>query len=522
MKKVYKIGTRGSLLAVTQCTQTKELLEEKTGHRFELVQIKTQGDLNTSAPLWQLEGKDFFTKELDYALCSKEVDLVVHSYKDLGSDRPTGIKLGAITKRTFSQDILLIKNKTIKKLQEKNFQKDFVVGTSSPRRICNIESTLSLYLPFGLETNIKVTTSMLRGNVNTRIEKLVDDQYDAIVLAWAGLERLALTDSSALKLRELIKDLNFMVLPQIDFPSAASQGALAIECRDSDNEIQEILAKVHCEDTAHSVGIERKIFNSYGGGCHLAVGIYADRINDIDLTYEKGKVDEKVINKKILHRSNSIGERPNTIFIGLATVNLKKYQSLSPIKIVGDELILKSSIDPKEDEVLEGDIIASTFYTHKYLKRLTQNSLLWTAGARTAKKLANLGYWVSGCAGAHGEIEIDSFINSKLVRLFKDIKKIPSQRKVLTNKNSKTKIGEVVEAYQRKLQVPSDSTERDLKEVEAFFWTSAFQYKTYVDKYPFIKDKKHACGPGKTLRELTEAGVLLEVFSDIESFVNWQ
>ncbi|WP_372656006.1 hydroxymethylbilane synthase, partial [Halobacteriovorax sp.] len=183
--KVYKIGTRGSLLAVTQCTQVKNELESLTGEKFELEIITTQGDLITDKPLWQLDGKDFFTKELDAALLTNKVDMVVHSYKDLGSDRPEGIKLAAITKRHFAHDILFIKNSTIDKLSEMD---NFVVGTSSPRRIVNIEARLKDFLP---TDNIKVETKMLRGNVNTRIGKLVSGDYDAIVLALPGIERLA-------------------------------------------------------------------------------------------------------------------------------------------------------------------------------------------------------------------------------------------------------------------------------------------------------------------------------------------
>ena len=111
--KTYRIGTRGSLLALTQCGQIKDQLEALTQDRFELVVIKTQGDLVTNAPLWQLDGKDFFTKELDAALLAGEIDLVVHSYKDLGSERPSEINLAAITKRTFAHDILLIKKSTV-------------------------------------------------------------------------------------------------------------------------------------------------------------------------------------------------------------------------------------------------------------------------------------------------------------------------------------------------------------------------------------------------------------------------
>ena len=140
----YIIGTRGSLLALTQCGQIKDELERITGDEFSLKVIKTQGDQIVDKPLWQLEGKDFFTKELDAALLTGDVDMVVHSYKDLGSERPEGIHLAAITKRSFASDILLIKDETISKIKEK---KTFIVGTSSPRRIVNIEKNLGEFLP---------------------------------------------------------------------------------------------------------------------------------------------------------------------------------------------------------------------------------------------------------------------------------------------------------------------------------------------------------------------------------------
>ena len=162
--KPYIIGTRGSLLALTQCLQMKNIMEEKGLGEFKLKIISTQGDENTQAPLWQLEGKDFFTKELDAALLQGEVDLVVHSYKDLGSERPEGIKLATITERKYAHDILFIKNETIEKLKNKELKK-FVVGTSSPRRMTNISRFLPDYLPFGSELGIEVECSPLRGNV---------------------------------------------------------------------------------------------------------------------------------------------------------------------------------------------------------------------------------------------------------------------------------------------------------------------------------------------------------------------
>lgn len=147
-------------------------------------------------------------------------------YKDLGSIRPEGITLAAVTKRSFAHDILLIKNETIPTIKNRT---EFIVGTSSPRRVVNLEKNLAEFLPKG--KNVVVKTKMLRGNINTRIQKLRDGEYDAITLALPGIERLALTLTSMEELKKLLDGINFMILPQSVFTSSASQGALAIETK---------------------------------------------------------------------------------------------------------------------------------------------------------------------------------------------------------------------------------------------------------------------------------------------------
>lgn len=131
---IFTLGTRGSLLAVTQSTLVKNQLElYYPQHKFQIKTIKTQGDVVTNKPLWQLEGKDFFTKELDDALNLKEVDFVVHSCKDLSTERPNNIKLAAITQRTFPNDVLLITKEKLAQIQNKKLT-NIIIGTSSPRR----------------------------------------------------------------------------------------------------------------------------------------------------------------------------------------------------------------------------------------------------------------------------------------------------------------------------------------------------------------------------------------------------
>ncbi|MGZ4041717.1 MAG: hydroxymethylbilane synthase, partial [Bacteroidia bacterium] len=180
MDQTIIIGTRGSELALWQANYTKNLLEEK-GHKVELKIISTEGDRtqqwNTSFD--KLQGKGFFTKELEEALLKKEIDLAVHSHKDLPTTSPEGLMIAGVSKREDPSDILLIRKEKADDSQKWSLKKNAIVGTSSARR-------KSQLLAFRPDVQIKD----LRGNVPTRIKKLRDGEYDAILIATAGVERL--------------------------------------------------------------------------------------------------------------------------------------------------------------------------------------------------------------------------------------------------------------------------------------------------------------------------------------------
>ena len=479
MSKTFKIGTRGSLLAVTQCTLIAQEMTKRTGAKFELVKIVTQGDAQTDKPLWQLDGKDFFTKELDHALLANEVDLVVHSYKDLGSDRPNGIGLGAITERAYANDILLIRKDNISKIKDKEI---FNVGTSSPRRIVNSEISLVDYLP-GANENLRVKCSMLRGNVNTRIQKLKDGNYDAIILALAGLERLANKEDSKAILEELLDGLTFMVMPQKIFPSSCSQGALAIEYNKNENnsEVLNILKSVHCDKTALEVKNERALFQTYGGGCHLAVGIHTQTHKGFLLDIEKGMHGDKIINKTTLHGSRLHDLSNKNLFLPIGDK---------------DKLVHKEPLNPK----LEDN--KAYFVTSSYCLDAVKNlktSVLYASGSRTMRKLVSQGQWVNASADSLGHKEISKINSSLAVRIMtKDVELI-----VLSHEEANSDIGNVVACYKRVVK----QEKMDLSSFEAFYWSSYFQYQTYLNQYPEIKNKLHACGLGKTYDQFEENGI---------------
>lgn len=501
----YKIGTRGSLLAVTQSTLMKNELERISGEKFELVLIKTQGDQITNKPLWQLEGKDFFTKELDEALLANQVDLVIHSYKDLGSERPEGIKLAAVTERRFAHDILLIKQETIEKL--KNWNGEFVVGTSSPRRIANLTHSLSEYIP----GKPQIRCETLRGNVNTRIGKLKNGDYHAITLALAGIERLAHGEKSRTELSELLTGMNYFVLPQSVFPSAASQGALGIEMnasRDDGGKLLHYISQLAHPKTVEEVFRERKSFKEYGGGCHLAVGIHVKKISDdLFLHVNSGEVDGKRIEKKWLEGYDLPKVAGKKLFVGFPT-------NTHP-GVVCDEY-LKKIPETKKIDLSNKHVFVTSMYTLDTLKASNAAEAVWAAGAKSARDLAARGFWVNGTADSLGTEDLKALQTSKALAIVH--KNIASSWTVLTHPKSKSDMGEVVGCYERVPQNVSADYEQTLKDVGACYWTSYPQYEAFLAKFPFLSGAKHFCGMGKTWQEFKTAGVAVNPVANMQDF----
>lgn len=499
IRKHYKIGTRGSLLALTQCNQVRMELERLTGDSFELVTIKTQGDMVTSLPLWQLEGKDFFTKELDQALLTGTVDLVVHSYKDLGSIRPRGLVLSAVTKRTYAHDVLLIKNKTIADLKNKD---EFIVGTSSPRRMVNLEQNLSPFLPIGFP--IKVQSKVLRGNVNTRIQKLQEGEYDAIVLALPGIERLALTQSSREELQHLLKGINFMVLPQSVFPSSASQGALAIECAENRNDNGELYTKlqqIQHADTLEEVKRERKAFNQYGGGCHLAVGINVVKKDHFYIHTHRGVLEGTPVHVSRLEgRDLPFFAIKPTVFNGLPS----------------DDLLVKK-IPLKVNLSNFDHLYVTSRHSLSSIEKAPKS--LWAAGTKTMRELNSRGFWVNGCADSLGDEEIAKLRKSKALSLMVNTEE---PLYVLTNDEATSSLGKAVPTYTRVVVENNDkSFEERISATDVFYWTSFFQYKTYIERFPQIKNRIHTCGLGKTYLQFKERNINILPMSSMVEFQNW-
>jgi hydroxymethylbilane synthase len=248
-----RIGTRGSELALWQAHFTQSLLE-KLGVKSELVIIKTQGDRIQDLSFDKMEGKGFFTKEIEAALLANEIDLAVHSFKDLESRMPEGLALAAIPQRSFPNDMLLIRKEAYRAELPLGVAADAIIGTSSARR----KAQLRHHLP-------QCTTRDLRGNVPTRIQKLRDGNYDAIVLAKAGVARLELS----------LVELEARTLDPTSFVPAPAQGALALQTR-ADDALIDLLEPLNITD-ADTVQVERLLLAAMEGGCQMPFGAWCER-----------------------------------------------------------------------------------------------------------------------------------------------------------------------------------------------------------------------------------------------------
>ena len=250
-----KIGTRGSKLALWQAEFTQAELR-RIGVESELVIIKTKGDLVQHLSFDKIEGKGFFTKEIEDAMLRGEVDLAVHSMKDLPTNQPEGLAITAVSYRDNPADLLIIRPEAVLPGQIFKLKPGAAVGTSAARR----KAQMRHFRP-------DVELKDLRGNVPTRLEKLRKGEYDAIFLAAAGVGRLGL-DLSGLEIIELN--------PR-EFVPAPAQGVLAWQTHRDDLPTRRILKQLHHPEISAVTNVERRVLQLMDGGCQLPLGVHATR-----------------------------------------------------------------------------------------------------------------------------------------------------------------------------------------------------------------------------------------------------
>jgi len=249
------IGSRGSDLALWQANFIADEIRTKCGYDVTIKIIKTTGDKIDNISFDKMEGKGFFTKELEDALLNNEIDLAVHSLKDLMTTQPEGLALGAVGYRADSRELLLIRPESFSEGTEFPVKEKGIIGTSSARRKCQI-----------LDLNPSLEITDLRGNVPTRIRKLRENQYDAILIAKAGVDRLELD----------LSDLKQIPLDPEVFLPAPAQGILGLQIRKDNEKVAVLLKKLDSDKARMAVKLERGLLAKFDSGCTLPLGVYSD------------------------------------------------------------------------------------------------------------------------------------------------------------------------------------------------------------------------------------------------------
>jgi hydroxymethylbilane synthase len=451
------------------------------------------GDVNQNDPLWKMPERGVFTEDFLADLVNGETDLVVHSWKDLPVADRAETEIAATLPRADSRDVLLLKKEAWSRVVE---TRRLRVYSSSPRRARNLDGFLRDHVPASIA---EVEFVPVRGNIPTRVRKLfADGEIDALIVAKAALDRLlspvpgAPPDeaekfaATARELRTRLDGTRWMVLPLSENPTAAAQGALAIEIRKDRADLRTLLSAIHSEETARAVRKEREILASYGGGCHQKIGVSILRREYGEITYLRGETDAgEILDRAELSTGHA---RPE--------IDARTAWPLPSGEEEGFYERRARGLDESEFRKLaEGHALwIARANALPEATRIDPETIVWTAGLRTWKRLSRQGVWVNGSAEGLGESEdprIDG-LTGRPVRWLKlthsPVKGLPGDRPEMP--------GLATYDLLPGAHAPNLSGKKD------FFWTSGSAFVAALARYPEIRDARHACGPGRTAETL--------------------
>jgi hydroxymethylbilane synthase len=532
--RALKLGTRRSALARAQSAAVARQLEQlHPGLTVELVGIETRGDRILDTPLSAVQGKEFFTDDLDTALLAGETDFTVHSYKDLSLDRSERLLLAAVPRRAQPHDIAVFAADVPEHLAAGH---ELVIGSSSPRRAAFVPELLQRVLPRRSADRRelgRVKLVDLRGNVDSRLRRLREPRgsirhLDGIVLAFAGLSRLWADAAGVILLRELLAPLPRMVLPLSQCPSAPAQGALALECRSDDQGTAALLAAMDHAPTRRAVDAERALLAMRGGGCHQRFGATQIELPGVGtLLYQRAAADNDAVagagsgNDPGGHAGAAAGGAGAALDLSETLLQWTPEEPLAapsgPVLAWDGSRAERSGVEPLAAGIAQSahslKSAAALFVAHR--RALPENESIqinsaahvWVPGIDTWQALAGRGIWVEGCADGLGFAALETMLAEPLLQL-------PPRENwtVLTHQDAAAgwQGGEVIATYRHAEAngAAGAGTGTDAAPPAGathVYWFSSAQF----DRWHAVvaPGAQHACGPGKTYEHLRRAGV---------------
>lgn len=514
--KTLRLGTRRSALAWVQSSQVAAALRAvHPGLEIELVGIETRGDRVLDKPLSQIEGKEFFTAELDHALAEGSVDFTVHSLKDLSLERPREFVLAAVPRRANPRDIALFAPDVMQRLA---VGAGLTIGTSSPRRAQLLPPFLSQALPFGSRNALNLVN--LRGNVDSRLRRLHEPRgserhLDGVVLALAGLSRLYADTSTEREGRKLLDallaGLNLMVLPLTESPGAPGQGALAIECRANDAVTRALLAVLEDPATRGAITLERQLLAEHGGGCHQRFGAtlqWLPGLGGLLRTGGRSGTNVDITGERWL--PNVVVNAPSGAVQAWDGSHAPKSDARYRVSAAQLAALLRAdAVFVAHSRALPPDAAATL-----------RGKVVWTSGSASWFRLAAQGVWVQGCGEAMGAEAAATLVVEPLLRL-----PAPAHWSVLTHAKAVVPWtqgawngAQVIATYE--LDESSLPDEAALRAATHVFWSSTAQFER--GRGLVAAAAHHASGAGKTADHIRAAGVRhFQAFPTVAEWRKW-
>lgn len=467
------ILSRASDLARLQAMLVARALEQRwPAVEIVLLSRSAAGDRDLGTPLADWPEPGVFTADLTERLASGAADLVVHSWKDLPLESRSGTVIAGTLERADPRDVLLIRRDVVA-AQPAALR----VLSSSPRRAWLLERALPQLLPWRVD---RIEYEPVRGNIQTRLQRLQEGRGDALVVAKAALDRLLQFGSpfedAAKIVRSALDACRWMVMPLRDMPGAPAQGAIAIEASLANQKVRDLVAAISHAPTWRAVMRERAVLAAHGGGCHEAVGAtvlpraFGDVIS-VRARTTRGSCEERWAIENP-HRSSpqvdaaQVWPRPDE-----RTQVVRRQLDVAPPAGVPGLLVARAEALPASWTIPEGQ-------------------LLWAAGGMTWRKLASQARWVNGCSDGLGDRETpnaDALAGRPIDWLRVTHVGAADAPKTLAT-------------YAVELPLPTDLGART-----HFFWTSGQMFRSALERFPSIRAGWHASGPGRTADALVDA-----------------
>ena len=496
--EIIKLIGRSSRLSLLQIDIVKQKIQSAFPNmKVEVIARNSKGDELQNIPLHTVEGSDFFTQDIFDGLAIGEADIAVHSLKDMSSEHFFGGNRFAVVDRDDTRDVAIFNDDVEEKIQR---GETIIIGTCSPRR----EEMATLFLKRALpqlHTDIKIITKDIRGNVETRLRKLNSREYDATILATAGLNRLLASKEDADLVIELLADKKLMLLPLIECVPAPCQGAIVAEAHSSNSKAVEVLKRINNEDLNADCYIEKKEAIKYGAGCIQKFGVTTLHTKNDKYLYAAGKDSE------------------GTEFV--------KWDPLPDLNINGPLFssteTMKGFFDYEwnDEEIKIGKPVVfianyKVIQGQSEVKSLSNKTII-ASGTKTWFELSKKGYWVTAGADALGFEFLLPSLNMPLLNIQAEDILILTHQTAAERWRMK---GYDASGTYKLLPKNDETIQGSIAAAGAIFWTSFSQYDFYGKHTK--PGAKHLCAGGETAELLKQAGVEPVIFPTIKAFEQWR